>query len=307
MPLAAAAALLQGCFLFHGTGDPPRPTPGPDAGGPIPVGPDAGRPPPPRRDAGIPPPPPPGCVPRALDFACTDTGNGAVPVGAPYALPIALGGDGACFCGEQLECTAAIVGPGQLALRTVMCAEILCDGCFPFVQATCALPPLEEGVWHVTVNDRDALELTVSDATPGVGPVDVCSTRAPDASTSCAPVWSPLAEPVDQLCVPGVAPPGTPIAVELTDFCLGCGMSVGSCDVIRTANDLRVVPRSLPPSCDIDCGAECSLAESRCVIPPLEEGEYTLHVDGLPGVLTLAIDEGVPPGPGRSCLSIPED
>lgn len=311
VPLAAAATLLPGCFLFHGSGEPP-PMPGYDAGIPTPAA-DAATPPPSRRDAGPPmpppppPPPPPGCEPHDIGLACTDTGNGAVPVGVTYDLPVAFGGPDECWCGESIECAGEIVGPGQLALNSFLCAELLCDGCFPYVRGTCTLPPLDEGTWHVTLNGRDAFDLRVTDATPGVGPVDACVTPAGEPLFGCPLAWSPLPEPVDQICLPAVVPPGVPTAVDVTDFCLECGYTLGSCEVIRTANELHVVPTGIPPSCDIDCGVACTLTESRCFLPPLEEGDYRITVEGLPGGLPLRVDEGFPPGPATNCLSIPED
>ncbi|MCB9593091.1 MAG: hypothetical protein H6719_10195 [Sandaracinaceae bacterium] len=306
VPLAAALSLLPGCFLFHGFGDPP--SAGPDAGPDLPPIADAGsRPPPPRVDAGPATPPPTACTTLDMTIACTDTGNGAVPVGVPYDLPIALGGPEDCFCGEQIDCEARIVGPHQIALDSFLCIPpLLCDGCFPFVAGSCRLPPLEEGTWHALVNGRDAFDLRVTDASPVVGPVDACVTLPGDASP-CDPLWIPQPELVDQICLPAIAPPGTPIHVAVTDFCLHCGDEIGSCEVVRTANDVRIVPTSLPPSCDIDCIVECSQFESTCVIPPLEPGAYTVHVDGLPGTLPLRIEEGSGPGPATSCLSIPED
>ncbi|MCA9610117.1 MAG: hypothetical protein KC619_31185 [Myxococcales bacterium] len=313
VPLVAAATLLAGCFLFHGSPEPtPTPTPTADAGG-SPV--DAGAlPPPTRRDAGgptrpppPPPPPPPGCEPHDLGMACTDTGNGAVPVGVTYELPVAFGGPGECWCGEQIECAGEIVGPGQLALSSFVCVELLCDGCFPYVQGTCTLPPLDEGDWHVTMNGRDAFDLRVTDETPAIGPIDACVTPAGEPLFGCPLSWNPRPEPVDQICIPGTIPPGVPTAVEVTDFCLQCGFTLGSCEVVRTANTVRVVPTGHPPSCDIDCGIDCTPTESRCFLPPLEEGVYTVTIDGLQGALTLTVDEGVPPGPATSCLSVPED
>ena len=168
------------------------------------------------------------------------------------------------------------------------------------------MPPLREGTWHVTVNGEDALDLVVSDARPGVGPVDRCLTTA-DVPPFCPVTWGSFAEPVDQICVPREMPAGMPIPIEVSDFCFACGTAWGSCDTIRTATDIRVLPRSLPPECDIDCPERCNLGETRCVIPPLPPGEYSVHIDGLPGVATLTVSESVPPSASRTCLSVPED
>ena len=303
MLLLVCGALLPGCFLIHGFGEPPR---GRDAAVPPPGVRDGGRPPlldaGPGRDAG----PLPSCPPSGFDFACTDTGNGAVPVGVPYELPIALGDLDQCFCGGQLECLTAVTGPGELAIRAFVCVEVICDACFPFIRGACRLPPLSEGRWRVSVNEVPAFELNVSDAVPAEGPVDVCVTPAREGE-HCGARWEPREELVGQICMPTNMPSGTPISVAVTDFCLGCGDVVGSCEVVRTADDIRVILCSLPPACDIDCDMECELAESRCVIPPLEAGEYFVHVDGLPDAVSLVVEDGIAPGPGRACLSLPED
>lgn len=310
VPFVAAATLLPGCFLFHGTGDPPPAPPpsGRDAGIPTPAA-DAGAPPM-RRDAGAPippPPPPPGCSPHPIGVACTDTGNGAVPVGRPYDLPVAFGGPDECWCGESIACSGEVVAPGVVDLRSHLCAEILCDGCFPYVSGTCALPPLDEGTWHVLVNGRDAFDLRVSDAEPGVGPVEACVTPAGEEIFGCPLVWTPAPEPVDQICVPGTVAPRSAIPIAVTDFCLECGYTLGSCEVVRTANEIQVLPTSIAPSCDILCGAACTYTESRCYIPALEEGDYRVTVPGLPDAILLHVDEAVPPMPGVACLSVPED
>lgn len=298
--LAAAVSLIPGCFLFHGFDDPPPSAP--DAGPtPTPTT-DASRPPSPRVDGGT----PSDCVPAGMTIACTNSGTGAVPVGVPYELPLGRFG---CYCGETLACEGRVVGPREIALESLLCVPPLrCDGCNPFITGTCSLPPLEEGMWHATVNGRDAFDFRVSDATPGLGPVDACVTLGGVfVAAPCPPIWTPTAEPVDQICSPATSPPGAPILVEVTDFCLPCGRELGSCEVLRTASDLRVIPTSLPLACDVDCGDECSIVTSPCVIPPLERGDYTVHVDGLPGSLALRIDGGLPPGPATSCSSAPED
>jgi len=297
-----AAASVSGCFLFHGLG-----------GDPAPGRADAGRA---RIDAGafMPPPPPdldagtlpPECGPAAPRFACTDRGNGAVPVGVAYDLPIFLGGLDECHCGERLACTGAVVGPGQLDLRSAVCIDSLCEACLPYVSGTCRLPPLDEGTWRVTVNGREAFELTASDAIPGEGPIERCVTVA-DAGAVCEATWAPRPEDISQICLPFEMPAGVPVPVEVTDFCLGCGSTVGSCDVVRTANFIEVRPTTLPPACDVDCPAECALDESTCFIGPLEPGTYFVSYPGVSESVTLTVAEGLAPSAGRGCASVPED
>lgn len=288
------------CYLVHGLGGDPPVTR--DAG-PTPLPPplsDAGTPPPP-------PPPPPGCVPAAADFACSDTGTGFVPVGTPYELPVYFGDGERCWCGEQLHCVASITAPGVLDLSTYECAEFLCDGCFPFVQGHCPLPPLTEGRWHVRMNGLSVFDLEASNATPGVGPVDVCRTHPRD-SLSCGWEWGPMDEPTDQICHPIEAVEGQPIPVSITDFCHSCGELWGPCTVTRTANQIDVRPSSVWSSCDVDCPVECALDETLCMIPPLEPGEYTISLSSLPSTTRLLVSPaGSTPRPGTACNSIDED
>lgn len=308
VPLAALV-FASGCYLDHGrtsrrdSGTRVPPPSVIEGGAPPPTF-DAG-PPPPTFDAGAPfdAGPLPECPPVSFGFACTDTETGYVLPDTPTELPIFVGDLGECYCGENLDCVGAIVGPGQLELRAVMCPGV-CDGCFPFVEGSCALPPLSEGVWHATVDGEDAFDFMVSSATPGIGPVDRChSVTVPEPI--CGSEWFPRAEPVDQLCVPTEMPAGTPIPVQLTDFCMGCGSSFGSCEVVVTANDVQVIPRSLTSSCDVDCPDMCFFAETTCYLPPLPRGEYNVRIDGIPGVATLTMGD-TPPSGALSCISRPD-
>lgn len=297
-----SGALASGCYLSTGWSEPSPPArPGTDAGITPPPRPlDAGA----RPDAG---PIPPSCVEASVDFACTDTGNGSVPVGVSSLLPVYFGDGMGCFCGEQIRCSGVATEDGVLELTSYECSELLCDGCFPFVRGECELPPLSEGIWHVRVNGADAFELRASDAVPGVGPVDRCAT-VPRDTVGCGLGWPPRPEPVDQICVANEPVAGQPIAVHVTDFCHGCGDSSGPCEVTRTANTIHVQPLVLPTVCDIDCLEPCSFDESTCFIGPLEAGTYEVTVDGLDGSLPIhVVDAGSVPRPGDGCISVPED
>lgn len=301
VPLATLCAFLPGCFLAHGQ-DPER-----DAGRPLPT--DAGPPPPPPPfDAGPPPPIDPRCAPRALDFACTDTGTGSVPVGVPYALPIYVGDGTGCFCGESIDCRAAVTGPGELSLETALCgSDDDCGACLPYVRSTCALPPLSEGVWRVHVDGRYAFPLSASDDAPGLGPVDACAST-PVGDEACG--WTAPERPatVLQACFAAEAQAGQPTAVTVEDLCVPCGSVVGPCVVQRVADELRVVPTWVAAACDAPCRGMCDRQVYTCAIPPLPAGAYTVRVDGLPEPGRLLVSEGGGvPRPGMVCLSVPED
>jgi len=246
---------------------------------------------------------PASCAPRALDVACTDTGTMRIPVGRPYELPVRFGDGRTCFCGEELECAASVSGR-ELSLDTRMCAELLCDGCFPYVEGRCSLPPMDAGVYRVLVNGTASFELEVSDATPAIGPVDLC-VRPPLDTLGCGFELAPVAQPADELCHAPVARTGEPIAVDVRTFCLPCGALWGPCQVIRTATSVRVIPFRVTSSCDVDCGMECTDSTTVCTIPPLEPGKYELSVDGLDQISLFTVSDE--PRDGRVCVSVPED
>jgi hypothetical protein len=301
-----AIVLLSGCYLDHGLDDPPPPASDGGTGTEPPTEFDAGPPPvePPYFDAG---PIPEGCVPAPLDFACTRTETGMIPVGVAHDLPVYFGDVDRCYCGEQIRCEAHLAPDGAIELYTSMCSEFLCDGCFPHVEGSCRLPPLAAGIYDVRVLGDNSFRIEVSDATPVIGPIDHCS-RYPRDSISCGWQWPPSPEQTDQLCVPAEVTAGSPIYARVDDFCAHCGMIDGPCRVTRTASSIHVQPMSLASSCDVDCTDECSLEQITCVIPPLEAGTYTVTLEGIPGAATMVVhDPGVSPGPGNSCVSVPED
>jgi hypothetical protein len=298
LSLSVSLVATTGCYASHERGGASPDASARDAG----RAPDASRPVDAlivRPDATL----PPSCGPRALDVACTDTGTMMIPVGRPHALPVHFGDGRGCFCGETLACAASVVG-GELHLETAMCAELLCDGCFPYVDGTCPLPPMAEGSYRVRVNGLEAFDLLVSDATPAIGPVDQC-VRPPSDALGCGYDYAPVAQPADELCHDAAAPAGRPIAVEVRSFCLPCGALWGPCQVIRTAQTVRVIPFRVTTRCDVDCPAECAESTTVCTIPPLEPGEYDVSVDGLEVSTRLVV--GDEPRPGRVCQSRPED
>ncbi|MBN8612076.1 MAG: hypothetical protein J0L92_15890 [Deltaproteobacteria bacterium] len=245
----------------------------------------------------------PSCSPRPLDVACTDTGTGFVPVGVPYALPVRFGDGSTCFCGEAIACAATVSGR-DLLLETRMCADLLCDGCFPYVEGTCALPPLDEGRYRVLVNGAPSFELDASNATPAIGPVDACL-RPPVDEHACGWELAPSVLEADELCHPPLARAGEPIAVEVHSFCLPCGSIWGPCTVTRTATSIHVSPTIVSSRCDVDCETDCLDRTTVCTIPPLEPGKYQLSVDGLDQIsLFTAGDET---REGRVCVSVSED
>ncbi len=246
----------------------------------------------------------PFCSPRPLEVVCTDTGTGFVPVGVPYALPVRFGDGRSCFCGEAIVCSATVRG-NEISLDTRMCADLLCDGCFPYVEGTCALPPMDEGNYRVLVNGAPSLGLFVSDATPAIGPVDHCVRPPVDPSACGWDLATTVALEADELCHPPVARAGEPIAVDVRTFCLPCGSLWGPCRVERTATSVHVSPTLVTSRCDVDCEEECSDATTVCTIPPLEQGKYQLSIEGLDTISLFTVGDET--SEARACVSTPED
>nr|MDQ3037074.1 hypothetical protein [Myxococcota bacterium] len=100
---------------------------------------------------------PGACPPHAIDVACS---SASIAADRPQRLEVLVGGEDACLCGETITCTARVEAPGVLALDTGLCASpAFCEACQPFVEGSCALPPLGAGTWRVRVNGHDAMEL----------------------------------------------------------------------------------------------------------------------------------------------------
>lgn len=271
-----SALLLPGCLAHERTGEGVDAGPGGRDVGPVFI--DAGL------DAALVPSADVGtCGIRAVDFACTDHGNGAVPAGAPFSLPVFLGDGVTCYCGETIACSAS-VSAGVVELATAQCSDLLCDGCFPVVSGTCAIPALDPGSYRVRVNGVDAMELVASNDVPGIGPVDVCETVADDHH--CGLTWTPTLESIDSVCLPGGPPAGTPFALHVTAS-VACG-AIPQCEVQRTASHLRVVLRTVPTGCDVDCGGPTFPLTAACAVPALEPGDYDLVTEsGLSTTFTV--------------------
>lgn len=258
----------------------PPPDAGPDAGAPDGGGIDAG---------------PLECPEHALDLACdVDT----IVAGAPQTISVFVGGDGACYCGETIECRARVTGPRALAIETGLCADgPLCDACLPFIEGRCELPSLEAGTWEVDLNGRPGFELHVLE--PGVAPEwgETCIRRG-GALDVCAPTWPPDATVVDQACAPAGVLAGTPVPIELTQTCASACNAMGPCEVAIFDDVVRVTPSTWNPSCDISCPAVCEMRVETCHTPPLPAGTWRVFVEGYDAMLFTidATDTGGDPG-----------
>lgn len=314
-----AATILAGCFDQHGRGDTcdccgttvtraegescaggicdPYCAFVGDAGPPRTV--DAGPPSPP------PPPPPPGCEggePRALDLLCPSW----IPAGRATTIPVAIGGDGQCYCGESVACeVTSVTRTGTIELSTSICSEgLLCDGCFPYVEATCELPALPEGTWAVRVNGERLFDLNVSppDVMPEWGLA--CQHRRGEDTLGCGTDWPP--QPVEQpteTCHPRGAYPEERVTLRVTDGCASCGTIEGPCRVDVFDDVVRLSPRRVNTNCDVDCPTICMPQEHTCVTPPLPEGTWRVFVGDVP--MGTRIEVGAPPATTEEVCGAP--
>lgn len=288
--LFAALAGTAGCFGSHG-GGPPGDA-GADSARPDSARPDGSAPAdatPPRPDATAPdatmPPPPP---PRECDLvratrACLD--GGVVPPGVPFALPIAVGGDGSCYCEENVECDARIVDAGRLELTTSVCSRgDVCDACFPWLDSHCDLPPLDEGAWQVSINGHAAFPLFVEEPAPSIEPVTRCYEAAvPVPDGTFCPFPGAALPSGSEICYPASAPVGEALRITVTETCAGCDDYSGGCavTVVGDAIEVRALTRACEcPSCGA-CPEICMREEVVCHTPPLEAGSYRIMVDGV--------------------------
>lgn len=88
----------------------------------------------------------------------------------------------------------------------------------------------------------------------------------------------------DQACVPGLAAAKTPIEIEVgsSTGCLGCFTQFEACEVTVSGQSIRVAMKSktcAPPG-DVACPAICQEIRTKCTIPPLAPGTYSVTVYG---------------------------
>lgn len=102
--------------------------------------------------------------------------------------------------------------------------------------------------------------------------------------------------PSGEFCVPdgGVAPAGAALTLEIREPCGGCGSASYSCTATRDGGRIEVALSGqrceAPPGAV--CSAACALRSSKCEVPPLEEGDYTVTSPGQPSQVLRVRDAG---------------
>ncbi|MEM1416336.1 MAG: hypothetical protein AAGH15_15615 [Myxococcota bacterium] len=296
-------ALLLGCHSTAVIGNPPG-----DLGAPV----DGGRP---SLDLGGPgdlgtPDFGAACPFRQPDFACHNEEGGAMqPIaGQPFELPVFVGRTGECFCGETVACEVRVRPDGAVELTTGFCQEgPLCDACFPTIEGRCAVPALDAGEHDVFIDGQLAMALQVLPAgvRPPFSPRCIAPQRIPDR-TACNDfeLSAPGPPGFDSLCHPVESFVGARVDLTVATSCDSCIDAPGPCEVIVTGDTLTVVPRRREGTCEVDCPAICFSNESRCVTPPLPEGDYRVIVEGS-GVTSALRVTSVPSFPVETVCILP--
>ncbi|MEO0324318.1 MAG: hypothetical protein AAF447_15255 [Myxococcota bacterium] len=246
------------------------------------------------------------CAPRRADVACTGPLSGDPPfAGEPFALGLAVGGPGECFCGESVECAVRQSAEG-LALETAVCSRgPLCDACFPYTEGACEIPALAPGRYPVSVNGEPGLVLDLVPRPMGsAAALETCFGTAPVPEAPACPSSALSPENIvapDEMCVPARSPLGR-VTFSLAADCEACTTEAGSCRVIRNGTGLLVSATPLVGLCRIGCPDICFRREWSCTTPPLEAGEYELTVLETGLSTTLVVEPGGAPA-GETCVS----
>ena len=148
------------------------------------------------------------CIAQRIDVGCTGPDRVDPPfANEPFALRMAVGGPGECFCGESVECAVRRAGEA-LSIDTAVCSRgPLCDACFPFAEGLCEIPALPPGRYPVSVNGEPALVLDLAPRPMGSFAVlEACYGTAPipeDPACGSANTLQPefFIAP-DEICVP---------------------------------------------------------------------------------------------------------
>ncbi len=302
VPFVCASLTLTACFGSHGgTGDA-----GSDTGAPPPdsgsvdggvsdsgSGGDSGP-----WDGGT-----LGCPEAPLDLLC---GTDTVFAGVEQTIDVLIGASDRCYCGERIDCVARYgAEPFTLSIEAGLCADgALCDACFPYVDGTCTLPPLEAGSWRVDINGEPALQLGVlePDVLPEMGAECTSPARVDDAS--CGITWPPADGDHDQVCHPQAVYPNTRAELEVTRNCGSCGESAGPCEVEIFDDVIRVRPSTVYSGCDVDCPAICVPRTDVCTTPPLPEGTWRVFVEGAVDFESTIVSTGDPGfAPDEICVA----
>ncbi len=228
------------------------------------------------------------CSPRRADLTC---GAAPHPSGIPFDLPVAIGGEGECYCGETIDCAVSVrpspTGePVEIDVNTQLCVGgALCDACFPYIEGSCRVPALPGGDYPVWMNGERAFDLHIEEA-DFIGQQQCTRVAEPD-SIGCGPVgWPPQRIEPGEICHPSSIFTGTRATITVVETCGTCGQQPGPCTVTLDESGfapvLKVETTTTWTACDVDCPSICMRHEHECVVPDTlaPETSYQVLVNG---------------------------
>lgn len=215
-----------------------------------------------------------------------------VSPGVPFRLPVTFDTCGCCVESECRVEVTSVEGAPTLRLTTTLCPDPCdCTACVT-PRASCAVPALTEGAWNVVVNGAPAFTLPVFADSGLVPPPPACATYA--EIDACSVSQRPLDESgwrPSEVCVSEELREGVPqtVVTAISD-CWTCGDVEGQClarveprftDDLPPGGEIHLGPTRFPTFCDVDCPAVCMEHEQRCILPPLNPGDfYRVWADG---------------------------
>lgn len=306
---ALAATLLAGCYLHHG-GRASRRDAGdrPDATSPRDSGTDAGR------DAGSLEDGGGFCTPIAAQTACVAGDHAPFwAVDAPNTLSVWTGG---CHCGGRLVCRATDVRPaspgaaGAIALSIELCDAADCAACTGPQRVDCALPPLPEGEYRVSMEGGPPRFVFYAMRFGGSPPTSLCQHVGSDGGGLCDWPGELLGWEPTRVCYAERSASGR-VVIELEREGTGCHLEPGPCDLFvgegPSGRGFEIRPRIR--SCDEGgstwgCAGMSGTLRRTCSALDVEPGVYTLQTQHgrLLGEIEVVADG---PSSPASCRDLP--
>ena len=263
--------LLAGCYAAHDA-------PGRDSSiepidaaidsavdGPIDAGVDAAR------DAGLDAGLCLGASTEPLLHLCSFESQGALPAGEPATLSLFRA---ECLCADARGCDVRVAGT-TIDLDTWRCPEDEeCDDCT--ADLACPIPPLAPGVYAVRVDGLPVATIAAVSGPPVTRPT--CWDAQDDRlGVRCA--GSPVALPPREICHRPLEDVGTQVEITLAQTVPAC-IVPAECRATLEGRRILLTATALTCGGDGGCGGPSVERITRCITPPLRDGDYTIHVEG---------------------------
>ncbi len=181
-------------------------------------------------------------------------------------VPSARGGTGTPKLGEGRDTTRSTAFAAHQAMNHQTLLSIVGIGLSAIACGGTTGAPVEPKMGGGVITD-DAGD-------GGFGPIDT------DSGAGC----TTQVLPGDMACVPGTGQAGSPIEIELgaSKGCLACFTTLEACSVRVAGNVIQVSmnTKTCKPPGEQACPALCAIPRSKCTLPVLPAGNYTVQVNG---------------------------